>query len=37
MISLLIAVAGGLGAATRLVVDALVRGRVPTTFRGPPC
>lgn len=32
MISLLIAVAGGLGAATRLVVDALVRGRVPTTF-----
>ena len=32
MTPLLIAVAGGLGAATRLVVDGLVRHRVPTTF-----
>ncbi len=32
MISLLIAVAGGFGAASRLVVDVLVRDRVPTTF-----
>jgi len=32
MISLLIAVAGGLGAASRLVVDGLVRERVPMTF-----
>ena len=32
MISLLIAVAGGLGAASRLVVDGLVRDRVSTSF-----
>lgn len=32
MIPLLIAVAGGLGAASRLVVDGLVRHRVASTF-----
>jgi CrcB protein len=32
MIPLLIAVAGGLGAASRLVVDGLVRDRVATAF-----
>ena len=32
MIPLLIAVAGGLGAATRLVIDGLVRDRLPSTF-----
>lgn len=32
MIPLLIAVAGGLGAASRLVVDGIVRSRVSTTF-----
>ena len=32
MIALLIAVAGGLGAASRLIVDGLVRDRVPTSF-----
>jgi len=32
VIALLIAVAGGLGAASRLIVDGLVRDRVPTSF-----
>ena len=32
MTPLLIAVAGGLGAASRLMIDGLVRNRVPSTF-----
>ncbi len=32
MIPLLIALAGGLGAASRLVIDGLVRHRLPSTF-----
>ncbi|MEK8225307.1 hypothetical protein NKG05_02995 [Oerskovia sp. M15] len=35
-IFLLLAIAGGLGAGTRFVVDGLIRSKVKTAFPGPP-